>query len=146
MSYYLARQGTKNYRIFISHAWRYTKGYNRVVEFLDAAPRFKWSNYSAPRAKPAVDSSTTVGKRALRKALSDQVRPVHCVIVIGGTYVAYREWIQAEIDISVAFGKPMIGIRPWGQTRTPQAVVDAVDEMVGWNTSSIISAIRRHAL
>jgi hypothetical protein len=144
MSPYLAKRRT--YRLFISHAWRYTKGYNRLVDLLEAAPRFQWTNYSAPRARPAVDSRTAVGKWALRTALKDQIRPVHCVLIIGGMYVAYREWIQTEISIATEFDKPMVGIRPWGQQRTPQAVVDAVDQLVGWNTASIVSAIRRNAL
>jgi hypothetical protein len=138
--------GAHIYRLFISHAWRYTKGYTRLVDLLDDAPRFRWTNYSAPRANPAVDPGTVLGARALRAALKDQIRPVQCVVVISGMYAAYREWIQTEMDIADAFAKPLIGIRPWGQKRTPLGVIDGVDELVNWNTRSIIAAIRRHSL
>ena len=55
-------------------------------------------------------------------------------------------WIQTEIEIATRYQKPIIGVRPWGQERIPQAVQDAADEMVGWNTYSIVSAVRRYAL
>jgi len=82
----------------------------------------------------------------MKKELDEQIRPVNCVIVISGMYVAYRYWIQTEIDIATSYGKPIIGIKPWGQERIPQAVQDVAVEMVGWNTDSIVSAVRRHAL
>ncbi|MDB5690330.1 MAG: nuclease, partial [Sphingomonas bacterium] len=37
-----------NYRLFISHAWRYSEGYNRAVRFLNEANNFMLSNYSVP--------------------------------------------------------------------------------------------------
>jgi len=136
----------KTYDIFISHAWRYSDDYNRLVKLLNEAPRFKWRNYSDPRHDPVIDPNTDVGRRKMKKELDEQIRPVNCVIVISGMYVAYRYWIQTEIDIATSYGKPIIGIRPQGQERTPQAVQDVADEMVGWNTDSIVSAVRRHAL
>ena len=39
---------------------------------------------------------------------------------------------------------PVIGIMPRGQERVPLYVRDRVDDLVGWNTSSIVSAIRRY--
>ena len=136
----------KQYRLFISHAWTYSEGYDRLVRFLDEAPRFNWANHSSPKDRPAVDSTTVVGKRALRAALKDQIHGTHCVLIVAGMYASHREWIQAEMDIADEYGKPMIGVRPWGQERTPTAVSERVHEMVGWNTSSIVSAIRRLSL
>ena len=57
-------------------------------------------------------------------------------------YVAYRYWIQKEIDIAASYGKRIIGVIPWGQERTPQEVQDVAAMMVAWNTDSIVSAIR----
>lgn len=133
----------KTYRLFISHAWAYSDDYTRLVSLLESAPRFRWYNYSAPSSKPVVDPRTTVGKRKLRSELADQIRPVGCVVILAGMYASYREWIQAEIDIATTWDKPLLGIRPWGAQRTPVAVSGAVDEMVAWNTASIVSAIRR---
>lgn len=133
----------KDYRLFISHAWAYSESYDRIVRMLNDARRFRWLNYSAPSNKPVVDEGTTVGKAKLREELADQIRPTGCVVVLSGMYVAYKEWIQAEIEIAVGWSKPILGVQPWGSVRTPAAVSEVADEMVGWNTSSIVSAIRR---
>jgi len=132
----------KTYRIFISHAWTYNESYHRLVKMLNEASYFKWQNYSVPQHDP-LGAGTD---RELEKALHDQIGPTHIVIILSGMYVAYRKWIQKEIDIASGMGKPIIGVRPWGQERVPQAVQDAAREMVGWNTSSIINVIRKHAL
>lgn len=58
-------------------------------------------------------------------------------------YVAHSDWIQSEIEAAKDLNKPVIGVRPRGQEIIPLTVQVAVDEMIGWNTVSIISAIRR---
>ena len=78
--------------------------------------------------------------------LRNQIRPVNCVLIISGMYAAHRKWIQAEIDIAQSYAKPIVGIRPWGSQRIPTVVQEAAHEMVGWNTSTIVKAIRTHSL
>ena len=132
----------KTYDTFISHAWTYNRDYYRLINFLNDAPNFKWRNYSVPQHDPADANSTTKLKEALRK----QMRPVNIVLILSGMYAAHSDWIEFEIQFAEQLGKPMVGIRPWAQQRIPKIVSDAVDEMVGWNTSSIVAAIRRHSL
>lgn len=130
------------YRLFISHAWRYSNEYNRMISLLVNTPNFSSHNYSVPRANP-IDATSTY---RLKKALCYQINPVHVVIILAGMYVAYSDWIQFEINHALRVGKPIIGVRPWGSERTPQAVVNAANELVGWNATSIVSAIRSWAL
>ena len=129
------------YRIFISHAWRYNADYYRLINRLDEAPNFLYSNYSVPEHDP-VDAGNS---SKLREELRQQIRPVEVVIILSGMYVAYSDWIQFEIDFAQDLGKPILGIRPWGAQVMPQAVQDAADEIVGWNAPTIVSAIRRLA-
>ncbi len=131
----------KNYRLFIGHAWQYNEDYDRLVEMLDSAKFFKWTNYSVPQDRPkeATDDSE------LRQALRNQMRSTNCILIISGMYVAYRDWIQHEIDVAAEWGKPVIGIRPRGNERVPRAVSSVADVMVGWYTPSIISEIRKRA-
>lgn len=136
----------KTYSLFISHAWSYHDDYDRLVDMLDKAPNFKWRNYSVPRHDPAIDPDTEAGFQKLKAALKDQIRPVNCVIVLAGMYAAHRRWIQVEMDIADESKKPMVGVRPWGQERIPQDVQKRVKEMVGWNTDSIVSAIRKWSI
>ena len=126
------------YRIFISHAWTHSDDYYRLIEFLDEAPNFIYANYSVPEHDPVDANNNTKLKEELRQ----QIRPVEVVVILGGMYVAYSDWIQFEIDFAEDLDKPILGIRPWGAVKMPKAVQDAADKIVGWNTSTIVSAIR----
>lgn len=128
----------KTYDTFISHAWKYSDDYYRIVDLLDKAPNFKWRNYSVPQHDPKDGN--------LEEALKKQIRPVNIVIILAGMYTNYSDWIEFEMDFSDLIAKPMIGVKPWGAQRVPKEVQDRVKEMVGWNTSSIVDAIRRHSL
>ena len=132
----------KNYRLFISHAWDYGVDYYRLIEFLEEAKLFKMINYSVPQHDPINFRST----RQLQQSLQNHIRPVNAVLIISGMYVNYRDWIQYEIDVANYYSKPIIGVRPWGAQRTPVEVQNAAKTMVGWNTNSIVSAIRKYAI
>lgn len=125
------------YRIFISHAWTYNESYYRLINYLDAAPNFAFQNYSVP------EHDGVTGGNQLGENLRNQIRPVHVVIVLGGMYVAHSNWLKFEIDFAKSLGKPILGVRPWGAERMPEALSEAAHEIVGWNTDSIVSAIRR---
>ncbi len=136
----------KNYGLFISHAWRYNDDYYRLLKLLDAAPYFSYRNYSVPEHDPVLDPDDEGDRKKLVKELDGQIRPVSIVLVISGMYAAYSYWIKKEIDISLAYGKPIVGLIPRGQERTPTVVSGAAKEMVGWTTDSIITAIRKWSL
>ena len=129
------------YRLFISHAWEYNDDYYRLIGMLNAAPNFIYANYSVPEHDP-VDANN---KTKLEEELRQQIRPVEVVIILGGMYVAYSDWIQFEIDFATSLSKPILGIRPWGAQVMPTAVQNAADKIVGWNTSTIVAAIRELA-
>ena len=130
-----------SYRIFVSHALNYDYDYNRFIEFLDDAPNFKYANYSVPEHDPVYAGNNT----KLREELRQQIRPVEIVIILGGMYVAYSNWIQFEIDFATNLYKPILGVRPRGAQVMPRAVQESADNIVGWNTNSIVTAIRELA-
>lgn len=132
----------KRYRLFASHAWHRSEDYERVFEFLDGAPNFIYSNYSVP-----VDSAfERMNTEQLKDQIRTQIKPVQCVIILAGLYVSYSSWINFEIEYANSLGKPIIGIKPWGAERMPTAVQYASNTIVGWNTSSIVDAIREYSL
>lgn len=134
----------KTYDLFLSHMWRNTENseYYRLESLLDQAPYFSWRNYSVPGHDPL----GTRTNKELSDALKRQIRPVNCVLVVAGMYINHREWIQHEIDIALSYGKPIIGVIPWGQQRVPTEIQNIADEMVGWQTGSIVAAIRKWSL
>ena len=100
-----------------------------------------YANYSVPEHDPVDANNNTKLKEELRQ----QIRPVEVVIILGGMYVAYSDWIQFEINYAKSLNKSILGVRPWAAEKMPKAVQDAANEIVGWNTPTIVSAIRRLA-
>lgn len=132
-----------DYRLFISHAWRYGNDYQRLISLLDDAKYFSYYNYSAPAEKPLFPSGTPVNNSQIRTLITNKISPSQITLVISGMYSAYSDWMKYEIDESVRMGKPILGIYPWGQTNTPTYVTQNATEMVHWQTDSIVSAIRK---
>ena len=126
----------KTRNLFISHAWKYDEHYWKVVNCFNAESRFLWKNYSVPKH----DSCKDVNK--LEECLLNQMRPSSAIIILGGMYVSHSDWIDYEIDKAVEMNKIIIGVKPWGQEKIPKRLKDNADIIVGWNSSSIIKAVR----
>lgn len=132
------------YNIFISHAWKYSDAYNKVIEWLNEAQdegTLTWKNYSVPEHDPLIDPDEQAGKKRLREMLKNQISPASKIIIISGMYAAHSEWIDFEIDTAISYNKYIIGLKPWGQERIPKKIQDSANVMVGWNKKSLISAI-----
>ncbi len=127
------------YNLFISHSWSYSDQYNRLVALLNAAPYFSYKNYSVPKDDPIHNAPY---QYQLREAICRQMQPASCVIILAGVYSSYSKWINIEIELAKSMNKKIIAVEPWGSLRTSLAVKSAADEIVGWNTSSIVRAIR----
>ena len=137
--------GQPRYRLFISHAWDYKGEYEGLVNLLNTDRGFSWDNLSVPSGNP-LPTSIFLPKsyRFLVRQIDELVSKSDCLLVLAGMYVAHRGWIQSEIDAAKDFGKPIIAVQPRGSERFPEALKSTADEIVGWNTTSITSAIRKH--
>lgn len=127
--------------IFISHAWAYSSHYWTVYNWFEQAPNFFWKNCSVP-SHDALPDKTSKG---LSDAMTRQINPAQAVIILGGMYAAHSDWIDYEIKEAKRMKKVIIGVRPWAQIRVPVNVQEAAEEsgrMVGWNSASIIQAVR----
>lgn len=134
--------GLRQYKVFISHAWRYNDEYSSVVDRLNDAPFFHWMNMSVPTHDPIYANDTAELERLLR----DQMRPANVFVILGGMYAAHSDWIEFEVDFARRIGRPIIGVKPWGSQRMPQLVERNATQVVGWTVGSIVDAIRRNAL
>ncbi len=129
----------KTRMIFISHAWKYDSHYDTLVSWFNDAANFSWKNCSVP-SDDALSDKTFKG---LSAGMTRQISPSQVVIILGGMYAAHSDWIEYEINEAKRLEKPIIGVKPWGQERIPQIVRDASScEPVGWNSASVISAVR----
>lgn len=132
-----------SYNLFISHSWAYHDAYDRLVDLLNARGHFPFRNYSVPKGDPI---HNTPNDKALYDAIYNQIRPASVVLIMAGVYSTYSKWINHEINIAkteFSRPKPVIAIKPWGQTNVSKVVQEHADELVNWNTESIVAAIRK---
>lgn len=135
----------KNYSLFISHSWSYSDNYKNLCSLLDGASNFVYSNYSIPKNDPVHTKSDSV----LYEAIKQKMTFCNAIIILAGVYSSYSKWIENEIKIANrAFSnkKPIIAIEPWGSEKTSQIVKNNAVQIVKWNTSSIVDAIRGNAV
>jgi hypothetical protein len=133
------------YNIFISHSWAYSDAYDKLTDLLKAAPYFSYKDYSVPKDDPIHNASN---QALLYEAIKKQIAPSQVVVILAGVYATYSKWIDKEIQIAkkeFPTSKPIVAIQPWGAEKTSQKVKDNADKIVGWNTDSIVSAIRELA-
>ena len=132
----------KSRMIFISHAWRYNTHYDKIVEWFDDANNFSWKNCSVP-SDDALPDKTSKG---LSAGMTRQINPSQVVVILGGMYAAHSEWIKYEISEANRLNKPIVAVKPWGQEKIPKVVQDASwCEPVGWNSASVIAAVRHYS-
>ncbi len=132
----------RTYNLFISHSWTYSDQYENLVKLLEARSYFDYKNYSVPKDDPLHTSGTD---KQLYAAIKSKMAPCSAVLILAGIYASYSKWIDKEIQIAQTefyTSKPIIAIEPWGSQSTSRKVKDAADKIVGWNTESIVTAIR----
>lgn len=110
---------------------QYGDAYYRIENFLEQAPNFHSHNYSVPSHDDAIVPSKLVTDAILADLLNKKISPVIFVLNFGGMYTARRYWVDNEIEFSQMYGKPLIGLAPWGRNRISESVQAAAQEMVG---------------
>ena len=137
---------SKTYNLFISHAWTYTDAYEKFCDLINEASYFSYKNYSVPKDDPVHDADN---EEELYEAIKKQMAPCHIVVIMAGKYATFSKWIKKEIKIAeteFSTPKPILAVRPWANEQVSSIVKDNCDRLVGWNTDSIVSAIREIAL
>ena len=129
---------SKTYRLFISHSWKYDDAYEKMVQFLNEQG-ISYYDHSVAKNDPVHTNGTD---KQLREAIDAKIKGCSGVIILAGVYASYSKWINAEIDISVGYDKPIIAVEPWGSERTSKVVKDAADKIVKWNGKSLADAIK----
>lgn len=130
---------SKNYHLFVSHSWSYSKNYENLISKLRAKPNFNFSDYSVPKNDPIHTNGTD---RELHSAIERKIMPCNVIIILAGVYSTYSKWINEEIRIAKGKRKKILAIEPWGAEKTSKVVKDSADLIVKWNTDSIVAAIR----
>lgn len=127
------------YNIFISHSWNYSDAYERLINLLDSTNNFSYKNYSIPKDDPIHNAKYDY---QLKSAIRNQMKYASCVLILAGVYSTYSKWINIEIELAQEMGKKIIAIEPWGAERTSTTVKNNATEIVKWQASSIVNAIK----
>lgn len=130
------------YHLFISHSWAYNDAYEKLINLLDSAPNFYYKNYSVPINDPIHNAQND---SQLKAAIKEQMSHASCILVLAGVYSTYSKWINIEIELAkkgFKVPKQIIAIEPWGAERTSLVVKNNSDQIVKWQASSIIKAIK----
>jgi len=131
------------YNLFISHSWNYSDAYEKLILLLNGDPYFTYRNYSVPKDDPIHNAPY---QWQLKDAIKAQMAPASCILILAGVYSTYSKWINIEIELAkggFSVPKRIIAIEPWGSEKTSAVVKNAADEVVKWQTSSILAAIRK---
>jgi len=129
---------SKTYRLFVSHSWAYGDKYDKVIEMIESQG-IEFYDHSVPINDPIHTNGTD---KQLREAIDARMKGTSCILIMAGVYSTYSKWINKEIEIAKAYGKPIIAIEPWGSEKTSQVVKDNADEIVKWQAVSIVKAIK----
>ncbi|WP_134683624.1 TIR domain-containing protein [Brevibacillus migulae] len=133
---------SKTYNLFISHSWTYPEAYEGLINLLNKDSTFLYKNYSVPKDDPIHNAKND---KELYDAIKKQISPSSVVIILAGVYSTYSNWINKEIDIAkngFAQVKPIIAVEPWGSEKTSKIVKDNANQIVKWQSNSIINAIK----
>ena len=130
---------SKTYNLFISHSWSYRDEYEKLESLLKNRQYFYFKNFSVPKDNPVHTKGTD---KELYEAIKQKIRLCHVVLIMGGVYSSYSKWINKEIEIANKYKKPIVAIYPRGQKNMSTNVSENADKIVGWNTESIVEAIR----
>ena len=135
----------RTHNLFISHSWNHSDSYRRLVELLNSRAYFSYCNHSVPRDDPIHNAGTVA---ELRNAIRIRMRPCGVILILAGVYATYSKWINEEINLALSgfrLQKPIIAIEPWGSEKTSMPVKQAASQIVGWNSDSIVRAVRELA-
>lgn len=134
---------SKTYNLFISHSWAHSDAYEKLVGLLDSAVDLSYKNYSVPKDDPIHNAKN---EKELKAAIKSQMQCASVVLILAGVYSSYSKWIDIEIELAQSgftYAKKIIAIEPWASEKTSVKVKDAADEIVKWQTSSIVEAIKK---
>lgn len=127
-------------RVFVTHAFSESDDYLRIFEFLECVDRFYYLNVSEPEDRP------TGGMTEVKDVLVNQIKNAEAVIILPSLYETQPDLVNFMMDAASAGGKPMIVIRPYGQSKeTPPALVERTNEHIEWNARDMVDALKRQA-
>ncbi len=131
----------RTYNVFISHSWQYIDDLKKLRDLLKKRGYFNVEFEEATPDEPINSENAEYIKRRLK----EKIKNSDIILGIAGVYASYSDWMEWELDTAIANEIPIVGVIPRGQLRISTVVSSRAKEVVGWNTESIVNAIRKWA-
>ncbi len=130
-------------KLFVSYSWKAAnvEDRNRVVNLLEDRGYFNFKDQSIDYKSPLFGTNKEVWDIIEKRIMASDI-----VLVTAGVYSSYSDSIKKEIMLAKKHNKPIIGVKPFGNTYVSQFVRENVEEqnIVNHNTESIVTAIRNN--
>jgi hypothetical protein len=98
---------------------------------------FRFYNHSIPYDDP-LDADTA---KKIETGIWRQMKWCSTVLVLAGPH-ASKYWVKKEVEIAQKLGKKIIAVRPWGNHNVPQYLRQGSNEIIGFNSKTIIEKIK----
>lgn len=128
-------------RLYAVHGWHRDEDYARLFEYIESAENFFYKVISDPGATlPGGE-----GAAARRSHIVDSLKDVECVVCPAGTWERFNEWARFTVERAKERDLPVVALEHFGPRNMDLRLKGHADEIVGWDSRSIVDAIRRQA-
>ena len=128
-------------RLYAVHGWHRDEDYARLFEYIESADNFFYRALSDPDAvSPQGD-----GVAARRSLISDALKEAECVVCAAGTWERFNDWARYTVEAARRLDLPVVVIEHFGPKDMDVRLKGFAAETVGWDSRSIVDAIRREA-
>lgn len=128
-------------RLYAVHGWHRDEDYARLFEYMESADNFFYKALSDPDAvSPQGD-----GVAARRSLISEALKQAECVVCSAGTWERFNDWARYTVETARRLDLPVVVIEHFGPKDMDVRLKGFAAETVGWDSRSIVDAIRREA-
>jgi hypothetical protein len=126
-------------RIFVVHGWILDDDYSRIIEYLESSENFFYKALSKP------DAAVGEGSAARRTAIAEALKGAECVVCSAGIWERFNDWARYTVERAEELDLPLVAIEHFGPKEIDPRLKGHASEVVGWDSRSIVDAIRREA-
>jgi len=128
------------YHIYLSHSWRYKDAYERIVNLLSAQEYYCYVDHAVPPDDPVQQATSA---QTLYDAILEHMQSCQVLLSMAGAGESYQKWTNKELYIAKhRLSIPAILVVPWENLEITRNVMDSYDQVVGWQTHSVVAAMR----
>lgn len=128
-------------RLYAVHGWHQDEDYSRLFEYLESADSFYYRALSNPEARSPKGDSSLARRELIEEALKD----AECVVCCAGTWERFNDWARFTVEQARRMDLPVVAIEHFGPRNMDELLKGRAAESVGWDSRSIVDAIRREA-